>query len=102
MKWKLVPEELTQKQVNAACDFMTTPQTCDPIHGIYRAMLSAAPHPLHGRMTKEQIRQTAKDIIKEHGMNIVRELKKGDNYDGSNLAALLELFGERLLAIEPQ
>lgn len=58
MKWKLVPEELTQKQVNAACDFMTTPQTCDPIHGIYRAMLAAAPQPEHDRMTKEEAQAT--------------------------------------------
>ncbi len=51
-------------------------------------------------LTKEQIRKTAKDVITEHGMMIVHELQKGDNYDGSNLAALLELFGDRLSAIE--
>ena len=50
-------------------------------------------------LTKEQIRKTASEVIKEHGMSIVRELQKGDNYCGSNLAALLELFGNRLLVI---
>ena len=31
-------------------------------------------------------------------MLLVRELKKGDNFDGGNLVALLELFAEHLAA----
>ena len=44
MKWKSVPEEPTQQQIDAAWEFVqTVPQTHDTMRGIYTAMLSAAP-----------------------------------------------------------
>jgi hypothetical protein len=48
--------------------------------------------------TKDDIRKLAEATVREHGMLLVSELKKGDNFDGGNLCALLEVFGEKLLA----
>ena len=42
-------------------------------------------------LTRVQIREVACATLETHGMLLVRELKKGDNFDGGNLVALLEL-----------
>lgn len=48
-------------------------------------------------LNREQIRQAASETVRAHGMLLVHELKKGDNFGGGNLVALLEVFAERLL-----
>lgn len=50
-------------------------------------------------LTREQIRHAAGETIKEHGMLLVHELNKGDNFGAGNLVALLELFADRLAAL---
>lgn len=52
-------------------------------------------------LTREQIRDAASETVRSHGMLLVHELKKGDNFDGGNLVALLEVFADRLAAAEP-
>lgn len=47
-------------------------------------------------LTKEQIREAACETVQAHGMLLVHELKKGDNFDGGNLVALLEIFGAQV------
>ena len=47
-------------------------------------------------LTKEKIREAACETVREHGLPLVRELEKGKNFNGVNLVALLEVFGQRL------
>jgi hypothetical protein len=48
------------------------------------------------QLTYEQIHKLAIDTVNDHGLGLVNELLKGDNFDGGNLVALLELFAARL------
>ena len=47
-------------------------------------------------LIREQIRDVAIQTVHEHGMQLVRELKKHDNLDGGNLVALMEIFGAKV------
>jgi hypothetical protein len=51
MKWKLVPEELTEEMENAAIPLITKYARNTEV---YKAIIAAAPQPEHDRMTKEE------------------------------------------------
>lgn len=51
-------------------------------------------------LTKQQISDAASDTLKEHGIGLVNELRKGELYDGRNLVALMELFAQKLDAAD--
>lgn len=47
-------------------------------------------------LTREQIQELAAETVRNEGILLARELQKGDNYDGGNLVALLEVFANKL------
>ena len=49
-------------------------------------------------LTKDQISNVARDTLRECGMHLIEELDKGEQWGGSNLVALLEVFADRLCA----
>ena len=49
-------------------------------------------------LTQDQISNVARDTLRDHGMHLVKELDKGEQWGGSNLVALLEVFADRLYA----
>ena len=52
-------------------------------------------------LTKEQIRDLACDTLRDHGMHLVRELDKGEEWGGGNLVALMQIFAEHVAAAGP-
>ena len=64
MKWKLVPEEPTQQQVDAAWKFVqTVPQQHDTMRGIYSTMVVAAPQPDIDSITNEEGTMKLSELI---------------------------------------
>ena len=64
MKWKLVPEEPSQQQVDAAWKFVqTVPQQHDTMRSIYSTMVAAAPQPDHDRITNEEETMKLSELI---------------------------------------
>lgn len=47
-------------------------------------------------LTTEQIQQLAAETVNKEGLLLAMELNRGDNYDGGNLVALLEVFANKL------
>ena len=47
-------------------------------------------------LSKTQIQELARSTLREHGIGMVKELKRGKNYDGENMVALLEIFAEKM------
>lgn len=52
-------------------------------------------------MDKQQIKEIASQVLREHGIGIITQLKAGggrDGFDGANLMALMEIFASKLEA----
>lgn len=74
MKWKLVPEEPLQIQIDAAWEYVqTVPQTHDTMRGIYKAMLVAAPQPEHDRDRSEPKRYGNEMLATDNQIETLRK-----------------------------
>ena len=93
MKWKLVPEEPAQQQIDAAWEFVqTVPQKHDTMRGIYLAMTAAAPQPEHDSMTKEeaQAKQDWKGMDGAIAFHLIERHADGWHQTGEMMQAWLD------------